>query len=172
MVERPSAHVSVMPAAPQEEPVVANLLQLYAHDFSEFHDVELGLDGRFVYKELPRYWRESNRHPFLVRVDDTLAGFALVKRGSEISGNASVWDMAEFFVLRAYRRRGVGMEGARQVWRKFPGPWEVRVMEANRSALVFWERAIAGGAGRAMQAATVEKDAERWNVFSFESRVR
>src|SRR5271163_3377003 len=50
----------------------------------------------FGYKSLPLYWSESNRHPFLIRSHGKLAGLALVKRGSEISDNQEVWDMAEF----------------------------------------------------------------------------
>jgi predicted acetyltransferase len=75
---------------------LANLLELYAHDFSEFHSLGIGADGRFGYKSLPLYWSDPNRYPFLVRVDGKLAGLALVKRGSEITGNPTVWDMAEF----------------------------------------------------------------------------
>jgi predicted acetyltransferase len=96
-------HIEIVPAAPEQEPIVANLLELYAHDFSEFHHLDLGADGRFGYKNLPLYWREHDRHPFLVRIDGKLAGLVLVKRGSEISGKESVWDIAEFFI-----RYGVG----------------------------------------------------------------
>jgi hypothetical protein len=106
--EEPVAHLELIPAAPELKPVVANLLELYAHDFSEFHDLQLGADGRFGYRDLPRYWREPHRHPFVVRVGGNLAGLVLVKRGSEISGAETVWDMAEFLVVRGYRRRGIG----------------------------------------------------------------
>ena len=104
---------------------------MYAHDFSEFHEIELGADGRFGYKHLPLYWREPNRRPFLVKVDGKLAGLVLVKRGSELSGDETVWDVAEFFVVRRYRRRGIGTYVAHAVWRQVPGLWEVRVMESN-----------------------------------------
>ncbi len=161
--------VTVIPAVSRQEPVLANLLQLYAHDFSEFHDVELENDGRFCYQQLPLYWREPNRHPFLVRVDDKLAGFVLVKQGSEISVNESAWDIAEFFVLRAYRRRGVGTQAAHAIWRRFPGPWEVRVIESNHPARLFWQRAISSFTGFTIPASQLEKDGQRWSVFTFQS---
>jgi hypothetical protein len=41
--------------------IVANLLELYAHDFSEFHPLELGADGRFGYRHLPLYRSERDR---------------------------------------------------------------------------------------------------------------
>lgn len=167
---KPSAHnaVMVVPATPEQEPILANLLQLYAHDFSEFHEVELGPDGRFAYRELPLIWSESGRHPFLVELDGKLAGFVLVKRGSEISANEAVWDMAEFFVIRGYRRRGIGTQVAREVWGRFPGRWQVRVMQSNVPACEFWARAILESTGAVIQPVPVEQNGDCWNVFSFE----
>lgn len=162
--------IEVVPATAEQAPILANLLQFYAHDFSEFHDVEIGADGRFVYNPLPLYWSERGRHPFLVWVDGELAGFVLVKKGSEVSGNGNVWDMAEFFVLRAYRRRGVGTRIAHEVWKRLPGEWDVRVMQSNVAALNFWTRAIAEFTGEDIDAAHFEKDGERWTVFSFETK--
>jgi predicted acetyltransferase len=166
---KPSAHIELIPAAPEQAPLLANLLELYAHDFSEFHDVEPGADGRFGYKHLPLYWSEPGRHPFLVGMDGKTAGLVLVKRGSEISADESVWDMAEFFVMRRYRRRGIGTETAHEVWRRFPGLWEVRVIRSNHPAHHFWERAIAAFTGETIHSVRVEKGGEYWHVFSFES---
>ena len=168
--EKPSTHIEVIRAAPEQQSILANLLELYAHDFSEFNDIEVRADGRFGYSSLPLYWSESGRFPFLTRVDGELAGFVLVKKGSDVSGNENVWDMAEFFVLRGYRRRGVGTRVAHEVWKRFPGPWEVRVMESNVPAQEFWARAIATFTGEAIKAARVEKDGKCWTLFSFESR--
>jgi predicted acetyltransferase len=166
---RPSGQIEVLKAAPEHAPILANLLELYAHDFSEFHDVELGADGRFGYKYLPLYWSDPGRYPFLVRMDGKLAGFVLVRRGSAISGNESVWDMAEFFVLRGYRRRGIGTAVAHEVWRRFPGFWEVRAMPSNRAGHDFWKRAISAFTGETIDSVRVEKGGECWHLFSFES---
>jgi predicted acetyltransferase len=163
-------HIEVIPAKPKDEPILANLLELYAHDFSEFHDIDLGADGRFGYKHLPLYWSEPDRHPFLVLVDCKLAGFVFVKKGSAVSVNEAVWDMAEFFVARKYRRRGIGTEIAHEVWMRFAGPWEVRVMESNRSALHFWHRAISTFRAEAVNSVRIEIDGEYWHVFAFESK--
>ncbi len=162
--------IELLPATPDQEPILANLLELYAHDFSEFHEIELGADGRYGYKHLPLYWREPDRRPFLVRVDGNLAGLVLVKRGSELSGNEAVWDMAEFFLVRRYRRRGIGTYVAHETWRRIPGLWEVRVMESNRSAHLFWERAISVFSGKTILSSRVEKDGKFWRVFAFESK--
>ena len=160
--------IQVVPASPGQEPVIANLLELYAHDFSEFHPLELAADGRFGYHDLPLYWSDPDRHAFLVEVNGRLAGLVLLKTGSEVSGDARVWDVREFFIVRGYRRRGIGMKVAHDVWRKFPGQWEVRVMESNRDAFKFWQRAIATFIGGTVQPTSIEKDGERWHVFAFE----
>jgi predicted acetyltransferase len=143
---------------------------LYAYDFSEFHGIEIGSDGRFGYTHLPLYWSEADRHPFLVRIDGRLAGLVLVRRGSEVSGDATAWDMAEFFVLRGYRRRGIGTQVAHQIWKQFPGRWEVRVMESNLSAFHFWLNAISEFTGEEICATRIERGTECWRLFSFGSK--
>jgi predicted acetyltransferase len=169
-LEKPSADIELIPARAEQAPILANLLELYGHDFSEFLDLDLGSDGRFGYRDLPFYWQDPNRHPFLVRVAGKWAGLIMVKRGSELSGDETVWDMAEFFVVRRYRRRGIGTAIAHQVWRQFPGRWEVRVMQSNHSAYLFWERAITGLAGEAMPSVLSDAGGKCWHLFSFESR--
>jgi predicted acetyltransferase len=165
--EKPSSHIEVLPASAEQSTILANLLELYAHDFSEFHDIDLGADGRFGYQSLSLYWSEPDRHPFLVKMDGKLAGLVLVKRGSEVSGDKTVWDMAEFFVIRGYRRQGIGTQIAHEVWRRFQGAWEVRVMQSNTSAYHFWARAIPAFTGEVIRPVCVEKDGESWTLFSF-----
>jgi predicted acetyltransferase len=158
-------HVQLVAVSVEQAPILANLLELYAHDFSEFYGVEVGDDGRFGYKSLPLYWSEPDRHPFLVRVDGKLAGLVLVKRGSR-----DCWDMAEFFVLRGYRRDGIGTLVAQEVWRRFPGRWEVRVMQANVSGQRFWAAAIAAFTGETIDAVSIEHNGVSWSKFRFESK--
>jgi predicted acetyltransferase len=167
--ERLSPDIEVIPAAAEEEPTLANLLELYAHDFSEFHRLEMDSAGRFGYPLLPLYWSEPGRFPFLVKECGNLAGFVLVKCGSEVSANLTVWDMAEFFILRGCRRRGIGTQVAHQVWKQFPGPWEIRVMESNISADHFWQRAISTFTGESIHPVFAEKGGKHWKVYSLNS---
>ena len=157
----------LIPATAEQEPILANLLELYIHDFTDFLDVELRDNGRFGYDPLPLYWLEPNRHPFLVRTRGKLAGFVLLKQGSEMSGDSAVWDMVEFFILRRYRRQKLGLQIAHQVWTRFPGPWEVRVMQVNQGALRFWDQAISTFIGTKVRPAEFEKQGALWSLFSF-----
>jgi predicted acetyltransferase len=161
--------VEVLPATSDQETILENLLELYIHDFSEFHVIEIGPKGRFGYKHLPLYWVESHRHPFLVRVAGNWAGLILVCQGSRISADDTAWDMAEFFVLRGYRRRSIGTSMAHQVWRRFTGHWEVRVEPANGSAQFFWQHAISSFTGSPVHSVRIEKDGRVWRLYSFDS---
>jgi predicted acetyltransferase len=154
--------------------ILADLLQFYIEEFSAFVTVPVGVDGRFVYKNLPLYWTEAGRHPFLIRVGTEWAGFVFVKKGSEVSGpetsrDDNCWDMAEFFVLDKHRRRGLGSNVAHAVWRAFPGRWEVRVMEWHKAAHAFWSESIAGFAGRKVASTPIEAHGRKWRVFAFDS---
>jgi len=164
-----SSQMEVVPASVEQEPVLANLLELYMHDFSEFHSLELDADGRFGYKNLAAYWNEPDRHPFLILVDGRLAGLALVQKVFQVPGRVPVWDMAEFFIVRAYRRSGNGLKAAHAVWRRFPGSWQVRVMDANRAALIFWQRAVSAFCAEEIHPVSFANDGVMWWVFEFES---
>jgi predicted acetyltransferase len=166
--EKRSAYIEVIPALIEQEPIFANLLELYAHDFSDFYDLALAANGRFGYSDLPLYWSEPHRHPFLVWMDGKLIGFVLVKQGSEVSDETAIWDMAEFFVIRRYRRRGIGTQVAHNVWKRFPGSWEVHVMGANVPANHFWSRAISTFVGSAIRPVSIEKDGKSWDLFTFQ----
>lgn len=166
----PPVYVEIIPAVEEQEHVLANLLELYAHDFSELIDLKLGADGRFGYEHLPLYWKEPGRYPFLIMVNAHLAGFAFVRKGSQISADNNTWDMAEFFIVRGHRRSGVGMKAAHEIWKRFEGKWEVRVIDRNQKALQFWGRAIREFLGRAVEPTTFSRHGEGWNLFSFETK--
>jgi predicted acetyltransferase len=127
--------VEVIEAGEADKHIVRHLLELYLHDFSPFTGGDVDPDGRFDYPSFDSYWSESERIPFLFRVEGHWAGFAFVHAGEP-------HDMAEFFIMRKYRRGGVGVAAARELFARFPGEWQVRQMRANVDATSFWQRAI------------------------------
>lgn len=162
--------LSVDLAEPAEQAVIANLLQLYIHDFSELFagTPRCDLDGDGLYRPdipLPDWWRLPNHVPLLIRVDGRLAGFALINDHGH-SGFAVDWNVAEFFIVRKYRRTGVGRAAARAIFDHWPGQWEAAVMCANTGAQAFWAGAIAGHPGvKAIEAN--DCDDARWNGTLF-----
>jgi predicted acetyltransferase len=132
--------VSLTAVTAGERTVLENLVQLYCHDWSEMVPLDVDDDGRFQALALAPY-RQDGR-ALLLRVDDKLAGFALILERSKLTGTSGVFDMAEFFVMRRYRRQGVGLAAAFAAFDRFKGPWEVRQHDENVAATAFWRRAI------------------------------
>ena len=161
--------VEIVPAPPEQKTTLANLFELYAHDFSEFMELEIGPDGRFGNEHLSLYWKDAGRFPFLIKAGGNLAGFALVCEGSRISGAEDVRDMAEFFIIRGRRRLGIGMKAAHAIWKRFPGKWEIRVRDQNRGAKEFWDGAITAFTGETIRPTAFQKNGVLWQVFSFQS---
>lgn len=157
-------------ASQSDASTLANLLQLYIHDLSAvFPNVELGPDGLFRYDQLPLYWSAPDeRFAFLIRVRGGLAGFALVTRGSPASDDPNALDVAEFFVIRRFRRGGVAREAARLLWSTLPGRWTVRVFKGNKPALLFWAQTLPKLV-RSVDVADLPSNPNAWRVYSFDS---
>ena len=138
-------NVEVLTAAAADRPTIQNLMQLYIHDFSEHwagrSEGELLDTGRFPDYPLDPYWSDPNCVPLLLRSDGKLAGFALLNQAGHM-GRPVDRNMAEFFIVRKYRRAGVGRLAAHQIFTRYPGQWEVAVARRNVAALAFWRRVI------------------------------
>ena len=132
-------HIDLQKASLEEKFVLRNLMELCQHDYSEFNGKDVGAFGLFGYTYLDHYWTDPDRFPFLVRVDEHIAGFALVRRREAEPG----FSLAEFFVLRKYRGQGVGQIIAHRIFDVFAGRWQVEQEAGNRVARIFWTKVIA-----------------------------
>lgn len=126
---------------------LANLAQLYIHDFNDFlpRERRIMMDDAGLYPDalhLDDYWNEAERSVWFIRADDALAGFALLNRHSH-SGLALDTNMGEFFIARAFRAKGVGSRAGAGLFRMHPGQWEVAIGAHNHYAQSFWPLAIA-----------------------------
>jgi predicted acetyltransferase len=150
--------------------LIENLMQFYCYDFSELlPEVQVGDAGRFLPRALDAYWQDAWRYPRLIRVDGRPAGFALLQRGSRITVDPDVWDVCDFFVMRQYRRQGVGAHAALQLFEQFRGRWEVRQIRANVAATHFWRTVIARHTNEQYDEATYDDERWRGPVQSFDN---
>jgi predicted acetyltransferase len=161
--------IDIAQATRDDEPVLAGLAELYQYDFTEFTSEDVGDDGRFGSAFLARYWAEPDRYAFIARVGGKLAGFALVRRGSELGVEPLPWDMVEFFVMKKYRRHGVGRAMAFTLFDRFRGPWQVREIAPNAPAQAFWRRIIREYTDGRFDERRYDEDAWRGPVQFFES---
>ena len=116
------------------------MLELYQHDLSDIWDQDLDVHGEYGYS-LDRFWSNKDCHAYVATVADRYAGFALVNRAARVGPDAH-W-MDQFFVLKKYRKGGVGRHLARQVLASLPGQWEVGQMPENHAAQAFWRSVVA-----------------------------
>lgn len=154
--------VSLRPAIAADKPAIANLIQLYLYDMTEFMAFPVRADGRFEYGYLNRFWR----HPYFIMSGDEIAGFALVVDECPLTGRAPCWFMAEFFVLKAYRKQGVATAALGLALAAHPGPWHIAVPHANRTAQAFWGRALAN---RSAPPRDIHFDSDDWSLYAFDA---
>jgi len=131
-----------------DKDIFKRLLQLYLHDFSEFATKDdpygkLSKNGEFDYPYLDRYWEETGRIPLFIHYGEDIAGFALINKVSVLEQSLD-YSMAEFFILRKYRRGKVGSEAVQKILSNYPGQWEIPVTSYNLPAQKFWKKALLG----------------------------
>jgi predicted acetyltransferase len=138
------------------------------HDFSEYEDFDLDEHGLFGYGDLDYYWFEPTHAAYLVTADTRLAGFVLVDNEVVIEGNER--SICEFFVLRKYRRQGIGPTIAWRVFDELPSRWEVRVVEANKPAQAFWRKIITAYTEGQFEKIVMASAEWTGPIFSFDNR--
>jgi predicted acetyltransferase len=77
----------------------------------------------------------------MARSDGKLCGFALIDLKLQ-QGDGPGRYVAEFFVLRTFRKQGIGQELARQLFDTYRGVWEIAEVGPNTPAQAFWRRVI------------------------------
>ena len=156
-------------ATPEEAGLLSDLLDIYMRELKNAFSIRAGPDGRFRYEKLPLYWEEPGRLPFLICSGGDPAGFVLATRGSPATDDPEDLDVAEFFILSAHRRAGVGRRAASILWNRLPGRWVVRVAEANAAGLGFWSATVREYTGGAFAQERRLVSPHAWQVFTFTS---
>jgi predicted acetyltransferase len=131
--------------SPADREWLTNVFPLYLHDLSEFGLTFYTLDDRGVWMPDHRAsWLEDDGdHPLIVLESGRRVGFALVNQApSRHVGPGMDYRMAEFFVLRAWRGRGIGRRAVFALFDGFRGNWEISELPRNAAAISFWRRVI------------------------------
>lgn len=134
-------HIELIPTSADQLPLIANLYQYYAYESSDWEQEDVERDGRFYvhHEHLERYWQEDGWSAQLLLVDGFIAGFLLIER-SELP-DIDALEFADLFILRKYRRQGIGRALVHQVLGD-GGSWLVRFYEQDELASAFWRRLL------------------------------
>lgn len=135
-------HIELVPTGIDQLPLIANLYQFYAYESSDWEQEDVEVDGRFYIHEphLERYWREPDWSAQLILAEGFIAGFLLIER-SELP-DIDALELADLFILKKYRRHGIGRALVRQVLDS-GGSWLVRFYGQDEQAAAFWRRVLA-----------------------------
>ena len=156
--------IELVHAGLADRPVIANLIQLYLYDMAAANPFPVGPDGRYAYDFLDAFWQ----HPYLFRVNGEIAGFALVIDHCPITGRKDRFFMAEYFVMRSYRRQALGRMMFRRICALHPGKWHVAHQMQNVLADTFWSATFGN---RSVETFAARHDGAEWMVRAFEAYV-
>jgi len=140
--------IEIIQGSIHEKQIFRNLMQFYKYDISDFTLEDPTPFGQFDYNYLDHYWtdhgiNEEGRKAYLLKIEGQLAGFALVNNFNlQKKIDTEVRNVAEFFVMRKWRRQGLGRVFAHYLFNTFNGEWEVKQEKENHIAQRFWESII------------------------------
>jgi len=98
--------------------------------------------------QLTSWYADSSAHLLTVLKDHAPVGFAVVRTGANQAARSVVdFSMAEFFMSRPWRRRGIGQEAVRLILDRFSGRWHIMEYLRNPQAVAFWRRVVADYTG-------------------------
>ncbi|MGL4604304.1 MAG: GNAT family N-acetyltransferase [Iodobacter sp.] len=124
-----------------ERPVLFRMPELYQHDLSDVWDQDIDEHGEYGYS-LDQYWSDSAQKPYVILVKSKYAGLALVNGAIKAPGG-QYW-LEQYFIIKNYRRTGLGRAAATRFFDSRPGQWQVGQMPLNLPAQVFWRATING----------------------------
>jgi aminoglycoside 6'-N-acetyltransferase I len=136
--------------------IIQNLWPLYQHDVSEFEKSLVsnrhglfGVDDSVktlanLSDQQDPWWRNpKSLFPYIALVDGRPAGFNLVAAQPRLPvGIEADFIVHEFFVLHAYRGKGVGERAAIQGFDRHRGKWEIVTWPSHGRAVAFWRRVL------------------------------
>lgn len=135
--------LELIATSPDEIELIRNLYQFYAYESSDWEQEDVEVDGRFYIHDehLARYWEEPQWSANLILADGFIAGFMLIER-SELPGMDAL-ELADLFILKKYRRRGIGRALAGEMLKQAEHAWLVRFYREDEAAVAFWAAVFA-----------------------------
>lgn len=136
--------ITLVKASKEDKGTIQNLGRFYVYEMSRYCGFlptwETPSNGLFECIDLSSYCEKLDRHAFLVRVDDELAGFALINK---VGSTPDVdWNVGEFFIVSKFQGKGIGSYVAQEIFNRFPGIWETTQIPENKAAIDFWEKVV------------------------------
>ncbi|MFC1736381.1 GNAT family N-acetyltransferase [Candidatus Hydrogenedentota bacterium] len=147
--------VELKPSNNEDAHIIKNLYPLYLHDISEFdgntpnrHGL-IGEDDSVTTlarqgEAQDNWWQNPEAlFPYLILVGGCPAGFNLIATNPCLpQGIEADFEVHEFFLVHAYRGKGVAEQAAIEGFDRHRGKWEVVTCPAHERAIAFWRKVL------------------------------
>ncbi|MDP4155667.1 MAG: GNAT family N-acetyltransferase [Bacillota bacterium] len=158
-------------------PIIEHMWRFYIYDMGRYCGFNKGwecpTDLSFVPDDLTPYFVDPTRKAFFITIEGALAGFVLLHK---VGTTPDVdWNVGEFFILAKFQGKGIGEQIAAQIFKEFPGIWEVSVIPENTGALSFWRKVISNFTGaqysEEIKHVDYDKDQPKRYILRFDTKV-
>ncbi|MBP9777841.1 MAG: GNAT family N-acetyltransferase [Rickettsiaceae bacterium] len=135
----------LVPATLDDYPMIQNMARFYVYEMSKYCGVhypgwECPENGLFECDDFKHYFENPNNKTYLIKVDNEIAGFALINKLEVLS--ETDFNMGEFFILAKFQGSEIGRKIAKEIFNRHKGVWSVGAIPKNTKALQFWRSVI------------------------------
>lgn len=164
--------LKLLPASVEVDyPIIQNMATYYAYDLSEYMGWPQEKDGTAsIGMDYIQYWTQPDTFPFIIKYEDELVGFVIIDK--KVVNPSNDFNIAQFFILRKFKGKGIGRYMACQCLDQFSGNWEVFVMPGNEGAYRFWRKIIKVYTRYQFKESTCVVNQRPRNIFEFSSRFK
>ena len=132
--------VGVKKARLPHKEILANLLEKYQYELSQFDGRPFSEQGMYGYNYLDNYFNEEERlerFAYLIFSNGSLAGFALINKIPECNKPCD-WSVAEFFIGHPFRRKRIATRAMLEIFKHHTGVWHIKYNCKNATGATFW----------------------------------
>lgn len=135
-------NVALRRTTPHDHRALVQLMQFFLYEMSDINAQDVDRYGRFGTSSLQPYFLLHTTAAFLIIVDGRIGGFVLVGTHSLLEPHFRGHSCLAFFVMKRYRRCGVGRAAATQLFTMLPGQWEIATFATHTVGHAFWRSVL------------------------------
>ena len=162
-------NIELVPISHLDRMMLHKMFQFYLYDMSRVMKWPFSDKGDFEVDSsiVDAYFSEENHFPYFIKQNDMIVGFSLARRYPD---DKDLMDMGQFYIATMHSGNGLGKYAFEKTLQKYPGNWQVRVLEGNTPAYAFWKSTISKLSSSTVNEILDVYHGKRMTYFHFESR--
>lgn len=135
-IKNGESNVELTKADANDREKLKNLFQFYLHDLSEYTDaLSVNSQGEFDNNDVDLFFDEANLIPLAIKIEKEVIGFIFLNCSK---GSVVDYIINDLFILRKYRKRGIGKVVIDKLFDLYPGKYGLLELINNKPAIKFW----------------------------------